>query len=271
MHDKECRKCGKHIELAHLNGLIFVRGAESIGPGLYQLQHLLTHILMWCLLQEAAEHLTVFFGEDLLMHWGAAVLDNALEHKQWIACGVRIRWVHFLFDGKKGIFRSGGKEKLVLMEGKEGNPIRERLTWHLSGLFHRKLVESMANLVPNASGLLRSLQKVNKLVFVANFNYVCSSFPLFVILFFRWVTFVLHLSFELIVIPLHLLYLPRFLSKLERNIFTCFMTFLCSKLAVNLCFQSVFISIYYFRSPAALPSATSCNFALLTKFLQLCS
>lgn len=167
------------------------------------------------------------------MHRGAAVLDDAFEHKQRIACGVRIGWIHFLFNCKKGIFRSAGKETQVLKDGKGGNPIRETLTWRLSGWFHRKLVKSMANLVPSASGLLRSLQKVNELVFVANFNYVCSSFALFVILFFRWVTFVLHLSFELIIIPLHLLYLPRFLSKLERNIFSCFIIFLCSKLAVN--------------------------------------
>lgn len=54
----------------------------------------------------------------------------------------------------------------------------------------------MANLVPSASGLLRSLQKVNELVFVANFNYVCSSFALFVILFFSMSHFCVALIFR---------------------------------------------------------------------------
>lgn len=132
INDKEIQK-----RLPHLNGLIFVQWAEGIGPGLHQFQHLLTHILMWRLFQETAEHFAVLFGEDLLVHWCSAVLDNTFQHKQRIACRVRIGWVHFLFDSKKGIFRSAGK--WLLKRGK-GNPIGETYVtsfWLISSQIRR--------------------------------------------------------------------------------------------------------------------------------------
>jgi len=70
---------------SYLDGLVLVRGAECIGPGLDQFEHLLADVLVGRGLQEAAEHLAVLLGEDLFVNGCSTVLDDALEDQKGIA------------------------------------------------------------------------------------------------------------------------------------------------------------------------------------------
>lgn len=103
MHQSHGKDPFRWSSQSYLDGLVLVRGAEGVRPGLHQLQHLLAHVLVGRRLEETAEHLAVLLGEHLLVNGCAAVLDDALEDQEGIAGGVRVGRVHLLLDGGKGI------------------------------------------------------------------------------------------------------------------------------------------------------------------------